>query len=208
MKQAFFMLSLHIHGPTAHRNDIDIYLQLLIDELNELWKVGVETYDASTKQNFCMRVAILWTINDFIAYANLSGWSTKGQFVCPICNKDYLSYRLQNERKWCYMGHRRFLPTDHKFRRDKRSFDGNNEHRVAPKQLSAEEVLHQLDGMKHIILGKASKNRVMEKRKIKHDNLKHNWKKRSILFQLPYWKTLIVRHNLDVMHIERIYAIV
>ena len=49
MKQTFFMLSLLIPGPTAPRNDIDIYLQPLIDELNDLWEVGVETYDASTK---------------------------------------------------------------------------------------------------------------------------------------------------------------
>ncbi|KAL6313164.1 hypothetical protein AAG906_016741 [Vitis piasezkii] len=136
MKQTFFMLSLLIPGPTAPGNDIDIYLQPLIDELNDLWEVGVETYDASTKQNFCMRAAILWTINDFPAYANLSGWSTKGKFACPICNKDCSSYRLQNGRKWCYMGHRRFLPIDHRFRRDKKSFDGNEEHRAAPKHLS------------------------------------------------------------------------
>ena len=96
MKQTFFMLSLLIPGPTAPVNDIDIYLQPLIDELNELWEVGAETYDASTKRNYCMCVAILWTINDFPAYANLSGWSTKGQFACPICNKDCLLYRLQN----------------------------------------------------------------------------------------------------------------
>ena len=67
MKQTFFMLSLLILGPTAPRNDIDIYLQPLIDELNDLWDVGVETYDASTKQIFCMRAAILWSINDFPA---------------------------------------------------------------------------------------------------------------------------------------------
>ena len=36
MKQKIFMLSLLIHGLTAPRNDIDIYLQPLIDELNEL----------------------------------------------------------------------------------------------------------------------------------------------------------------------------
>ena len=52
IKQTFFMLSLLILGPTAHENDIGIYLQPLIDELNELWEVGAETYDASTKQNF------------------------------------------------------------------------------------------------------------------------------------------------------------
>ena len=84
MKQTFFMLSLLIPGPTALGNDIDIFLKPFIDELNELWEVGVETYDALTKQNFCMRAAIIWTINDFPAYANLSDWSTKGQFSCPI----------------------------------------------------------------------------------------------------------------------------
>ena len=35
MKQTFFMLSLFIPGLTAPENDIDIYLQPLIDELNE-----------------------------------------------------------------------------------------------------------------------------------------------------------------------------
>ena len=106
MKQIFFMLSLLIPSPTALGNDIDIYLQPLIDELNEFWEVGVETYDASTKQKFCMRAAILWTINDFPAYVNLSDWSTKGQFSCPMSNQDCLSYRLQNGRKLCYIGHR------------------------------------------------------------------------------------------------------
>ena len=101
-----------------------------------------------------MRTAILWTINDFPAYANISGWSTKGKFACPIYNKDCSSFRLQNRQKWCYMDHRRFLPIDHKFRCDKKSFDGNEEHRAAPKQLSREDVLHQLDGMKYITLGK------------------------------------------------------
>ncbi|KAJ8761601.1 hypothetical protein K2173_004377 [Erythroxylum novogranatense] len=29
------------------------------------------------------------------------------------------------------------------------------------------------------------------------------WRKRSIFWDLPYWKTNMVRHNLDVMHIEK-----
>ena len=29
------------------------------------------------------------------------------------------------------------------------------------------------------------------------------WYRRSILFDLPYWKEHSVRHNLDVMHIEK-----
>jgi hypothetical protein len=33
--------------------------------------------------------------------------------------------------------------------------------------------------------------------------LTHNWIKRSIFWELPYWKTNLLRHNLDVMHIEK-----
>ena len=29
------------------------------------------------------------------------------------------------------------------------------------------------------------------------------WKKKSIFFELEYWRYLHVRHNLDVMHIEK-----
>ena len=31
----------------------------------------------------------------------------------------------------------------------------------------------------------------------------HNWYKESIFFELPYWHRLKLRHNLDVMHIEK-----
>ena len=101
------------------------------------------------------------------------------------------------------MGHRRFLPTDHRFRCDKRSFDGNKEHKEAPKQLPVEDVLHQPHGMEHIILGKASKNKMLAKRKREHAKLEHNWKKKNIFSQLSNWKTLILHHNLDIMHIEK-----
>lgn len=30
-----------------------------------------------------------------------------------------------------------------------------------------------------------------------------NWKKKSVFFQLPYWKDNLIRHNLDVMHVEK-----
>ena len=117
--------------------------------------------------------------------------------VCHIDNKTN-----ENGVTW---GHRRFLPTDHRFQCDKRSFDGNEEHRAVPKQLSVEDALHQLHGMEHIILGNASKNKMLTKKKKKreHAKLEHNWKKKSIFFQLPYWNILILHHNLDAMHIEK-----
>ncbi|XP_028125055.1 uncharacterized protein LOC114321997 [Camellia sinensis] len=73
MKQSFSMLSLLILGPQAPGRDIDVYMRPLIDELKELWEDGVFTYDASTKLSFQMHAAVMWTINDFSAYGNLSG---------------------------------------------------------------------------------------------------------------------------------------
>jgi len=31
----------------------------------------------------------------------------------------------------------------------------------------------------------------------------HNWIKQSIFWELPYWNSNLLRHNLDVMHIEK-----
>jgi len=30
-----------------------------------------------------------------------------------------------------------------------------------------------------------------------------DWKRRSILYDLPYWKDQLLRHNIDVMHTEK-----
>jgi hypothetical protein len=32
---------------------------------------------------------------------------------------------------------------------------------------------------------------------------KVDWKKRSVLYDLPYWKDQLLRHNIDVMHTEK-----
>lgn len=35
----------------------------------------------------------------------------------------------------------------------------------------------------------------------------HNWTKRSIFWDLPYWKDNLLRHNLDVIQIEIFFRI-
>lgn len=42
-----------------------------------------------------------------------------------------------------------------------------------------------------------------KKIQISQKNRADNWNKKSILYDLPYWNTLLLRHNLDVMHIEK-----
>ncbi|XP_010275092.1 PREDICTED: uncharacterized protein LOC104610255 [Nelumbo nucifera] len=139
MKQSYFIIFLLISGPFLPGNDIDVYLQPLIDDLKELWEVGVITFDASTKKLFPLYAALMWTISDFPAYSMLSGWSTKGRYACLCCNK-------KTNAQYCYMGHRRFLEHDHKFRTDKRSFNGKNDFRTAPPTLHGSDVLSQLEG--------------------------------------------------------------
>ncbi|XP_065871602.1 uncharacterized protein [Euphorbia lathyris] len=90
------------------------------------------------------------------------------------------------------MDHRRFLPIDHKWRENK-SFNGIVERRSPPKKLSGVEILAQVKDLEGMKFGK----------RVKLPKRDDNWKKKSIFFELPYWSTLLLRHNLDVMHIEK-----
>ncbi|XP_035548643.1 uncharacterized protein LOC118349177 [Juglans regia] len=73
MKQLTFMLSLIISGPSSPSMKIDVCLEPLIAELKELWEVGSLTYDACSKRMFTMCAVLMWTINDFPSYGDLSG---------------------------------------------------------------------------------------------------------------------------------------
>ena len=118
MKSTSFILSTIVPGPTSPGNDIDVYLQPLLQELNELWSDGVETFDAASKMMFTLRAAVMWTVSDFPGLGMLSGWNTYTAMACPFCNLDQVPRRLPHSRKSCFIGHRRFLPLDHQFRRD------------------------------------------------------------------------------------------
>ena len=170
MKSEYSILSLLIPGPRSPGNDIDIYLQPLIDKLKLLWDSGVETYDASRNETFQMQATLMWTISDFPAYAMLSGWSTKGKFVCPCCNYGTNSRYLKHSPKMCYMDHRVFLPIDHPWRSNKRSFNGKTKFRPPPDPLKGIDVLNSLRDFENVF-GK--------KKKRSNDG---PWKKRSTFF--------------------------
>ncbi|XP_021722629.1 uncharacterized protein LOC110690111 [Chenopodium quinoa] len=141
----------------------------------------------------------MWTINDFPAYAMLLGWSTKGYLACPCCLKGTRSERLFYGGKECYMGHRCYLPKNHIWKKDKDSFDGKVDHSQPPEPYSIDDVLYQLEDLENIILS----NDPSVKTKISHDLRGDNWNKKSIFFELPYRRTHLLRHNLDVMNIEK-----
>jgi hypothetical protein len=73
------------------------------------------------------------------------------------------------------------------------------ETREAPVPLTGEQVLQEYESFEQVTFGKASKKRKQHEEETRW----HNWRKKSIFFELPYWKFLLVRHNLDVMHIEK-----
>lgn len=187
------MLSTLISGPHEPGNNIDIYLQPLIDDLKKIWEEGEpNVYDAHTKSFFTLRAVLMWTVNDFPGYANLSGCINKGYKGCPICGDKTVAKYLSHSKKMCYQGHRRYLDNHHPFRRQRASFDGEQEFGHAPEPLSGEEVLAQQQQLK-FSFGKGGKSKKVESA----------WKKKSIFFELEYWKFHHVRHCLDVMHIEK-----
>ncbi|XP_010513121.1 PREDICTED: uncharacterized protein LOC104789069 [Camelina sativa] len=65
MKEENIMLTLLIPGPTQPGNNIDVYLEPLIEDLNHLWEKG----------------------EDFPVYGNLAGCKVKGIMGCPVCGK-------------------------------------------------------------------------------------------------------------------------
>ncbi|WMV58589.1 hypothetical protein MTR67_051974 [Solanum verrucosum] len=97
------------------------------------------------------------------------------------------------------MGHRRYLPLSHKWRNETKSFDGTQEKRPPQKMCSGIEILDQVQDLEGLQLSIDRKKR----KKISLENRNDNWNKKSIFFQLLYWKCLLLRHNLDVMHIEK-----
>ncbi|XP_031106224.1 uncharacterized protein LOC116010865 [Ipomoea triloba] len=110
MKRKYIMLSLLISGPKQPGNDIDVYLTPLIEDLKILWNEGVAVFDAHSQTNFTLRGMLFCTINDFPAYDNLLGYTTKGAKACPICEDEIDDLWLNNSKNNVFMSHRTFLP--------------------------------------------------------------------------------------------------
>ncbi|CAH9132998.1 unnamed protein product [Cuscuta epithymum] len=198
MKRQFLFLSVLVPGPKNPAKRIDVYLQPLIEELKELWEVGAITYDALSKEYFNMRAILLWTVSDFPAYAMLSGWSTKGKFACPYCTEFTEAFWLRHSRKHSWFdSHRKFLAGDHPFRLDTQNFTKGKAIMYGPPlQRDGSYCYGEMDALMLVTeLGGIEHNKVAGK--------DIGWKKRSIFWDLPYWKDLLLRHNLDVMHIEK-----
>jgi len=191
-------LTVLVLGPSNSKYKIDVFLQPPIDELCTLWTEGILTYDVSLRQNFMMKATLMWTINDFLAYCMLSGWTTSGRLAFPICMERTRTFYLSHSHKISFFNyHRRFLSPDHPFRKNKKTFKKKFvETDPPPPRLSSLEIWSRVA---HILVC----IELQEQQNISQYGIKHNWKKQSILWRLPYWKTQLLRHNIEVMHTQR-----
>ena len=180
-------LSLLIPSPKKPGNDIDVYLEPLVNELKLTWDEGERTYDVHSSSFFNMKDIFMWVIHDFPAYENIVGCMTKGFLACTICGNNTYSMYLKYSRKCVYMGHKRYLPINYKHRSQKGPFNGKSEHLIAPTIVQVSDIFTETEGREEK-WGK-SKSTKRKRNLKKGENLNTDvWKKRSILFNLPYWE--------------------
>ena len=113
------------------------------------------------------------------------------------------AFQLRSGGKSCWFDcHRKFLPIRHSFRRDRNQFRvGHVEKASPPPLLTGEQIWTQVCSLPTVYDGVPHGSR--QYRKPVGFGVTHNWVKKSIFWELPYWHTLLIRHNLDVMHIEK-----
>jgi hypothetical protein len=180
-------------GPDHPGKKLNVMLQPLIEELKELWK-GVEAYDVFKIQKFNLRVVYLWLVHDFMAYGIFVGWSTHGRLACPYCGSNTDCFLLAHGGKITYFDcHRRWLPRKHAFRSDKKNFIKNIVvTKGPPKRLNATEIYAQWNNI--VLNEKGDKNQGF--------GVDENQTHKCGLWELPYAQSLILMHNIDVMHQE------
>ncbi|GJR39474.1 putative transposon, En/Spm-like protein [Tanacetum coccineum] len=192
------MLSVLISGYLG--NDIDVFLEPLVDDLHTLFETGVYTYDAPIKDNFNLRVVMLWTI------------------PCTW-------YIMWLPIQWIQ---RRYLPYNHAFRKQKKAFNGQQEFLLAPNPMTGEKIYNEVQHIENEWgKGKRTNNKALENQKDtrgrggKIQKQKRNiieeessssqvneqngayWKKFNIWYRkLRYWRHNSVPHCIDYMHVE------
>ncbi|KAK1362529.1 hypothetical protein POM88_047003 [Heracleum sosnowskyi] len=107
----------------------------------------------------------------------LSGWTTAGHLACPHCTHDHDAYNISHGGKSTWFdNHRKFLPANHSFRKNKNWFTkGKTVSEMAPPLRTGEDVLQEIESlglMKITELGSDEHNTKIIK------TYKCGWKKR------------------------------
>ncbi|KAK1629083.1 hypothetical protein QYE76_003398 [Lolium multiflorum] len=144
MKRKYIQMSMLIQGPTQPGNDINMYLELLKEELETLWaEEGVDTWDAVAEEYFPLRAALITTVQDYLGYGYISCQVCHGHKACVGCMEETMFLQLGKDpgsSKTVYMGHRRWLQKTDPWRKRGDLFDGTHEPRGPPRKKSGEEI--------------------------------------------------------------------
>ncbi|GKV13406.1 hypothetical protein SLEP1_g24414 [Rubroshorea leprosula] len=98
-----------------------------------------------------------------------------------------------------FPGYGMFLPASHSYKMDTTHFlEGRFEFGPPPPRLDGHSVRLRVATLPDVLFGNPSVNQT-----IFGFGETHNWVKRSIFWELPYWEDNLIRHNLDVMHSEK-----
>jgi hypothetical protein len=188
------MLLTLIPGSRQPSNDIYVYLKPLVDDLKALWSEGVEVWDQYKREYFTLHAMLFVTINDLPALRNLSGQSKRKGEACPQCLDDTESMWLNESKKIVYMQHRHFVPMNHPYRKMMSQFEGTREKASPPRHFSGQDVYDKVKDI-NVVLGKRKRSSTSDENGM--------WNKKSILWELDYWKYLDVHHCIDLMHVEK-----
>ena len=184
-KKFFITLTILIPGEKAPTSEtIDVFLKPLVEELIKLWD-GIAAVNMSKpvgQRNFRLRAALLFTVNDFPAYGLMAGQQVKGFVGCPICGPDTFSEYSNVLKKMLYMGGRRLLCGEHRFRRSRQAFNGLPEFNPPPGRPSGQDILDRGESRAAFLESGGEDEDDEDPVKV------HGVKRASILFQLPYWK--------------------
>ena len=90
-----------ISGPRQPGNDIDVYLNPLIEDLRKLWDEGVDVFDGNQNETFKLCAMVFCIINNFPTYGNLSGNNVKDHHAFPIYEEDISYVQLKHGKKQC-----------------------------------------------------------------------------------------------------------
>jgi hypothetical protein len=98
-----------IQGLAQPGNDINLYLELLKEELDTLWaEPGVSTWDAVAEDYFPMRAALITMVQDYLGYVYITCQVCHGHNACVMCMDETTFVQLGKDpesSKTVYMGH-------------------------------------------------------------------------------------------------------
>ena len=101
-----------ISGPRQSGNDIDVFLEPLLEDMKILWEDGVKMMDAFLKKEFTLKAIIYVLLEPGLFSLSRQ---IKGNPGCVVCIDGTCYTYLSASKKMVYMRHRRFLIKKHRY---------------------------------------------------------------------------------------------